>query len=237
MSELFEIFNDQWENIGLKERALVHVDGDWHRALEIHLVNPLKESIIFQQRWSDKDTEPSKLWAAAAGHYAPGESFSDGLREVKEEINLDVDEIVKNAQWKFYRIMGERTFVLMRDEIKDDKWNTLKKKILNREFQDIGILVSEIELSQLKMQREELDGLLEFRNQDIIDLFEGKLDWITHINWLLFDKDWEVIPYKPKIWRKEDFTFNLDSYYLKISSMVRDILSWANLSPDWKNFK
>lgn len=237
MSEIFEIFDDHWLKIWTKERGQVHTDGDWHRALEIHLVNPKNGSIIFQQRWKDKDVEPLKLGAAAAGHYALGESFSDGLREVEEEIGLSVNEVVKKSQGKFYRIMGERIFILTREEIRDGNWKILKRKILNREFQDIGILLSEVELSQLKMQREELNGLLQFRNQDILELFKWEREYITHIEWLQFDEVWNTVQYEPKIWRKEDFTFNIDNYYLKISSMVRDILSGRNLSPNWKEFK
>ena len=71
---------------GLKRRADVHRDGDWHLAFHLWVVAPA--GVLLQRRARDKASWPGFLDASAAGHLLAGESIRDGLREADEELGV-----------------------------------------------------------------------------------------------------------------------------------------------------
>jgi isopentenyldiphosphate isomerase len=71
----------------VKTRRQALVDGDWFGTFNLWIVsnNPVP-SVVYQQRGPQKAWEPNKLDASGGGHYQAGEKFTDGLREVEEEL-------------------------------------------------------------------------------------------------------------------------------------------------------
>ena len=45
---------------------------------------------MFQKRHPEKEVNPGKLSISAAGHILAGETVKDGVREVKEEVGVDI---------------------------------------------------------------------------------------------------------------------------------------------------
>lgn len=92
-TEYFEILNEDGSLTGiLKERSLVHRDGDLHGASHIWVICREGEKlwILLQKRSEEKDSYPGCFDVSAAGHLDPGESFLDGaLRELGEELGLN----------------------------------------------------------------------------------------------------------------------------------------------------
>jgi isopentenyldiphosphate isomerase len=93
--ELFDICDENGRPLGhAKRRSLVHRDGDWHRSFHCWLVDTDRVGepwILLQRRALDKATWPGRWDVSVAGHYAAGEGIEGGLREIQEEIGLDVD--------------------------------------------------------------------------------------------------------------------------------------------------
>jgi hypothetical protein len=66
-------------------------DGDWLGTFNIWLYTLEPEpSMIYQMRSPHVVWEPGKLDVAAGGHYSAGEQGYDGLRELREELGIDI---------------------------------------------------------------------------------------------------------------------------------------------------
>ena len=82
--ELLDVLaEDGVTRLGVKDRAAVHRDGDWHLAFHLWVVSA--GGVLLQRRARGKDSWP-RLDASAAGHLVAGETLADGLREVEEEL-------------------------------------------------------------------------------------------------------------------------------------------------------
>lgn len=67
----------------------MHRDGDWHRAVDVIIINNRGE-ILLQRRAPDKDSFPGLLDISCGGHLIAGDdSLTGALRELKEELGLD----------------------------------------------------------------------------------------------------------------------------------------------------
>jgi isopentenyldiphosphate isomerase len=91
--ELFDIVTTEGAPTGqVKERALVHRDGDWHRAVHVWVAGIDDDGpfVLMQRRSPAKDTMPNRLDVAVGGHYRAGEHLDDVLREVEEELGVPV---------------------------------------------------------------------------------------------------------------------------------------------------
>ncbi|TGB01914.1 NUDIX hydrolase [Halobacillus salinus] len=91
MSEQLQIFNDQMENAGIKERKQVHKDGNWHETFHCWCYQPSEHGtfLYFQKRAADKAEFPSLFDITVAGHIEAGEDvISAGLREIEEEVGI-----------------------------------------------------------------------------------------------------------------------------------------------------
>jgi isopentenyldiphosphate isomerase len=93
--EIVKVFNEQHEQIGTATRAEVHEKGLWHETFHCWLVN--EDYIYFQIRSAQKKDYPGLLDITGAGHLLAAETVESGIREVKEELGLDIHvrEVVK----------------------------------------------------------------------------------------------------------------------------------------------
>ena len=91
MAEYFDILDENGNKTGERKlRSEVHRDGDWHRAVHIWIINQNGE-VLLQRRSPNKDSNPNMLDISCAGHLSAGdESLEGAIRELKEELGLDV---------------------------------------------------------------------------------------------------------------------------------------------------
>ena len=152
MSEIIDIYDDNMKLIGKKERKHVHRDGDWHKAFHCWIVYRDKNNIgymVVQKRGPDKDLFPNALDITAAGHYESGETIKDGIREVKEELGIDVS-------YANLIPLGVRFDVAKVGDV------------LNREFDDVFLLDYSKDIVDYKFQLEEVSGLAVFKIDDAL---------------------------------------------------------------------
>lgn len=89
--ELVDVYNENFEFIGSKMKSEARTKGYWVSSIHCWIIRPQDEGyVLFQKRGALKKIFPNKLDISAAGHYKSGEVESDGIREISEELGLDV---------------------------------------------------------------------------------------------------------------------------------------------------
>ncbi len=157
MTEILDIYDDQLNKIGTKERDAVHRDGDWHRVFHCWVAYRDTDGcdyMVLQRRGPDKDTFPNYLDIAAAGHYQAGETIRDGIREVREELGIEVDfdDLIP---------LGIRVGMIR------------YQSLIDHQFADVFLLIYNQDINTYSYQVEELDGLVALSIEDGLAMFSG----------------------------------------------------------------
>ena len=136
--EYFDILDENGKFTGkIKSRNEVHRNGDWHKAVHIFIVND-SNKILLQKRSAIKETFPNIWTTSVSGHLSSGDNSIEGsIREIKEEIGLTV----KKEELKYLFTVKE---------------NMIWKNITNNEFVDVFLINKNINISDLKLQKEEV---------------------------------------------------------------------------------
>ena len=88
MIEFLTVVDELRKKIGLKQRADVHRDGDWHETFHCWIIEG--DQLFLQLRSATKQDFPSRFDITAAGHLEAGETVRDGVREIHEELGLEL---------------------------------------------------------------------------------------------------------------------------------------------------
>ena len=139
--ELLDVLDENGNKTGeVEERSEIYRKGLWHRSSHVWIINDDNELLV-QKRNPYKATFPN-LWAiSVAGHVDSGETSRDtAVREVKEEVNLDIDP---NELEYLFTIKRETPY----------------KDSYLRVFDDVYLLHKNIDCEQTKLQVEELTDI------------------------------------------------------------------------------
>ncbi|WEG12012.1 NUDIX domain-containing protein [Pullulanibacillus sp. KACC 23026] len=92
MEECFDIYTEEREWIGQATRREVHEKGYWHQTFHCWVLHQTDQGtyLLLQLRHPTKDTHPNQLDVSCAGHLSAGETVKEGIRELKEELGLEV---------------------------------------------------------------------------------------------------------------------------------------------------
>ena len=138
MDEVLAILNEDGLDSGKSAtKAEIYKNGYWYRTVHIWILND-KQELLMQKRNPLKKTFPN-LWAlSTAGHVLYHESSKEAaVRELKEELGLNVSSSEL-----------EYLFTLKREQFAEN--TTL------RVFDDVYLLSKNIDISNVKLQTEEL---------------------------------------------------------------------------------
>jgi isopentenyldiphosphate isomerase len=200
VAELLDIYDDNLTWLGTKPRDAVHSDGDWHKAFHCWIIGERagKSFVLFQLRGPDKRIFPNKLDITAAGHLIHGETIDDGLRELQEELGVQVE---------FTRLipLGTRTEVVQLDGV------------VNREFDETFFLRDDRLMSEYRLQADEVSGLVEISVSDGLRLFGGETEVIEAPAVRVTPEGQQEMVWRV---RAEDVIPRLDRYYLKVFIMA-----------------
>jgi isopentenyldiphosphate isomerase len=110
-TEELAIFTENMERIGTRTRAEVHARGYWHETFQCWFIQEDKGEhfLLFQLRAAQKKDFPNTLDITAAGHLLSHETPRDGLREIREELglNLSFEDLIANGIIKDQILCGE----------------------------------------------------------------------------------------------------------------------------------
>lgn len=158
MAELFDIYDDGLNHIGVKPRDEVHRDGNWHQVFHCWVIS--RGCMILQKRAPDKKIFPDKLDISCGGHLSAGETVVEGSRELNEELGLEFnfDDLIP---------VGRRISM------------NLYKGLIDREIANVFLYEVDMGLSDFNYLREEITGLVALPVDDGLALFSGEVDTVT----------------------------------------------------------
>lgn len=178
--EYFDVLDENGNKTGIsKLRTEVHRDGDWHRAVHIWIIND-KGDVLLQRRCESKDSHPGMLDISCAGHLTAGDdSLSGAIRELKEELNLDV----RPEELEFIKTIK--------------KGSRYTGTFINNEFDDMYILRTTKSINDMKFQEEEISEIFFVSYAKFKEMVKNKqADLLRHeeefeILFNLFDREFE----------------------------------------------
>ena len=141
--EFFDVLDENGNKTSkTKLRSEVHRDGDWHKAVHIWIINN-NGDVLLQRRCATKDSNPNMLDISSAGHLSAGDdSLTGAIRELKEELNLDVNK----EDLKLIKTLKRSSKYI--------------ETFINNEFDDLYILRTDKKLEDMKYQEEEISEIM-----------------------------------------------------------------------------
>lgn len=214
--ESLDVYNACGEALGrTKPRHLAHRDGDWHRTFHcwvIYTDASGQDMIVFQQRNEGVELWPGKLDITAAGHYRSGEGIEGGVREIQEELGLEIS-------------VDQLLYAGIRVNIDE-----FQPGIRNHEFQEIYFLVNNQDLTAYSPQIEEVAGLTVIPIPLILQLFAREISQITvsGVSWTGSEEKFPALISSETVYSLADFIPTLDQYYQRVALTAQRILQGEN---------
>lgn len=162
MEEYFDVLNKKGEYTEkIETREKCHKEGLWHKAVVLFIINS-KEQVLLQKRSKNKKMWPDMWDLTAGGHVLTGEfGFQAILRECKEELGIELKK-------------EELTF------IGSSTSTNIKGDIINNHFNEYYIANKEVDITKLKLQKEEVSEVKWIEKDEIIKRIKDNYDGITN---------------------------------------------------------
>ena len=133
---LDEITGERTGEVISKNEA--HKTGKWHGSIHILIINKDKNKTLLQKRCAEKKLYPNTWDIAVGGHISDGEDdITSAKRELEEELGLNADELTIEKV----------------DRIKEMLNNN---GVISNEFVSIFVTYADIDISDIKLQVEEV---------------------------------------------------------------------------------
>ncbi|MFN8594117.1 MAG: NUDIX domain-containing protein [Thermomicrobiales bacterium] len=203
--ELFDVLTAEGAQTGqVKRRADVHRDGDWHRALHIWVAGRDERGepfLIVQRRSPAKDTWPGRYDTTIGGHYRAGETIEDTLREAEEEIGVTVD-------LGSLRPLGTRRAS-----------SEQERGIVDREIQDVFLLLDDRPLTSYRPHPAELSSLDRFSLRNLLPFLAGQSPSLSGLS-----APPDATSAHEIFATTDDFIPTLDRYLFRVAIAVQNVL-------------
>lgn len=202
--ELIDIYDENMNPIGMAPKSQAHKEGLWHKSFRCWVIKITPEhkcKVWLQLRSKNKQLYPKLLATSVAGHLKQGENNRDGIREIKEEIGLNIskENLVKLfTSKKSYR----------------------NDEMIDNEFNPTYLYETKLNFSDLTLAPNDVDGIFEFDLEDLQNMFNHKIEKIFSSG-LVRNEDTNEQEYKSGYFRYEDFVPHDDSYYQKVFSTIK----------------
>lgn len=159
--ELLKVFDEDYKYVREETRETVHREGLWHETFHCWLVDGT--NVFIQKRSATKKDFPSLYDITAAGHLLADEDIMDGIREVEEELGLQVDPS------KLKRMGAVRDVIRL-------------PGFIDKEFTNVFLYQSTFETSDFTLQQEEVESIHAISIEELQRLFVGEVDEIQGEN-------------------------------------------------------
>lgn len=204
-TELLRIFNEDHQPIGVATRAEIHKKGYWHETFHYWLMERRQgiDYIFLQLRSPTKKDYPNLLDITAAGHLLANETVEDGIREVKEEIGLNVS---------------------MREMISLGilKYSVKKEPLLDNELAHVFLHRKNVSFHSFVLQKEEVAGMYRMKFTDFSALWRGETESILMQG---FEVENEGREFYEKSVGKEQFVPHDQSFYVDLINKIQQELN------------
>lgn len=228
MAEMFDVYDEQENWTGIAERSEVHAKGLWHQTVHCWLVRKavsasgegaeaglgvrtgsnagVSAKILFKQRSANKDTNPGCFDITAAGHIEAGETPRAVVRELDEELGVKVD-FEQLREYGIIREQGTGVFGGIR--------------YVDAEMSHVYGLVTSMQLSDFRLQEEEVAGLYEADAEALISLMEGNVEAIAAQGVELRSGKLQAAE---TMVTRSSFVFRDYDYYISVFKFLRELV-------------
>ncbi|MGG3661413.1 NUDIX domain-containing protein [Bacillus gobiensis] len=202
-SEILKIFDDQRNEKGTATREEVHKKGFWHETFHCWFVSREDgvEYLYFQLRSETKKDYPNLFDITAAGHLLADETVRDGIREVKEEIGIDLS----------YHDLVPLGVV---------KYSLQKEGFLDNEMANVFMYENSIDMHEFELQKEEVSGIVKVEFTQFYKLCTGEADEIR-VQGFQMNRDGKQLTLTQFV-GKDKFVPHDRIYYEKVLSLIKE---------------
>ncbi|MFB9325851.1 NUDIX domain-containing protein [Paenibacillus aurantiacus] len=214
--ERFDIYDEAGAWIGTAARSDVHKHGYWHHSIHCWLARADEQGrklVLFQQRHPGKDTFPLHFDITAAGHLSAGETYEEAAREIEEELGVPTPF---------------ETLIPLGETRREMSGSAQGVPFVDREISRIFGLPFEGELTDLRLQADEVVGAYEAELSAMIDLFEGRLAQVE-AQGVRLTAEGTLTPASAMI-EARHFVTRPASYYVGVFRQLLDLLEHGNPS-------
>lgn len=205
-TELVRTFNPQFQPIGVATRKDVHVNGWWHETFQCWFVSKQDEEMnVYLQLRSFRKKDFANLFdITAAGHILANETVEDGVREVKEElgINISFNDLIP---------LGVIPNQIKTDNIKDN------------EFSHVFLYIRPLSWENFLLQEEEVAGIAKAKMSDFCKFFNGTSIYLEIEGFEMKDNG-EKVWFQRKI-TKQDFVPHSEFYFSSVSQAIQRLIT------------
>jgi isopentenyldiphosphate isomerase len=159
--EYLDIYDNDRILAGTAPRTEVHSKGYWHKTFHCWVLSIQNNNlcILFQKRQEGKETYPNLYDISSAGHLSAGEEIEQGVRELNEELGIEVE-------FEELYDIGMSTEVLVGNNF------------IDKEIHHVFLYYTDKALGDYIVQVEEVSGLVYLELEQICKLFNNEIDEI-----------------------------------------------------------
>ena len=165
--EFFDVLDENGQKTGkIKERSLVHEDGDIHGTVHIWIRRKTEKGydLLLQKRSMEKDSFPGCYDISSAGHISAGdEPLESAIRELSEELGIHANK-------------DELKYVGIHEGIASGHFHGRDFK--NHEISNVYIYEEPVHIAKLDLQQEEVSEVVWIDLEELIQKI--KRDEIKH---------------------------------------------------------
>ncbi|QFT87905.1 isopentenyl-diphosphate delta-isomerase [Bacillus sp. THAF10] len=202
-NEFFKIFDDGRNEIGVASRSDVHKFGYWHETFHCWFVTKHRgiDCIYFQLRSDLKEDYPNLLDITVAGHLTANERVEDGVREIKEEVGIDVP---------FHDL----------EQLGIMEYCVTKEDFIDKELAHVFLYKCEHNLNDFIVQSDEVSGMAIAKLNDFRELWLGEKKTIE-VSGFKIDKEGNRHRYVESV-GKDKFVPHQLSFYKDVIQKIRE---------------
>ncbi|MGG4267222.1 NUDIX hydrolase [Peribacillus simplex] len=205
-TELLKVFDSNRIQIGVSPREEVHRLGHWHEVFHCWFAGSEAgvDYLYLQHRCAMKKDYPNLFDITAAGHLLAHESVYDGVREIKEEIGIDVsfDKLVPLGIIEYHQT---------------------KEDFIDNELANVFLYKSAHCFDDFTLQLEEVSGMVKVVLNDFEELWTSAKDKVN-IKGFEMDQEGRRMMIDRFVGRDELVPHDL-SYYDSIIRLIRENLA------------
>ncbi|UII56391.1 NUDIX domain-containing protein [Cytobacillus spongiae] len=205
VEEYFKIFDEDRNEIGVASRTDVHKLGYWHETFHCWFVSQHDErdSIYLQLRSDTKKDYPSLLDITVAGHLSAEEKVEDGIREIQEEVGMDLP---------FQEL--ESLGVL--------EYCVVQEGFIDKELANVFLYKSKHRLDTFMVQPDEVSGVVSTGFSDFCELWLGDRESVV-VEGFIVDSEGKRRIYSKEVTRN-DFVPHGIPFYKQVIQKIKERL-------------
>lgn len=202
-NERLKIFDEHRNQVGAASRKEVHKTGHWHETFHCWFISREDgiDYIYFQIRSETKKDFPNLLDITAAGHILAHETIGDGIREVKEELGIDLslNQLVS---------LG-----VIKDRI-------VQEDFIDKELGNVFLYQGEGVIDECTLQKEEVSGIVKTEFYSFYDFCLGEKFEINVEGFVMNETGEKVLLNKTV--GIDSFVQHEDTYFERVAKLIKD---------------